>query len=396
MKKLFLMLAVAMMTVSASAQNTALTANKFGDNWYFGINGGVMTPATGGDYGFMKALCPTAGIRIGKNLTTVFGLVAEGDVYTQSNEKWGPGPKTMIEGLNASLLGSFNLSNLFGGYKGEPRTFELIALYGFGWGHAFNHYSKSNTLTSTAALDLTFNLGASKGVQFFIEPSITYGLAGWYQGEVIDAPMKYDRRAANVGLKAGFNFKFNTSNGTKNFAFAQLRDQSEIDALNAQINQLRADNSAKDGRIAADGRAIADLRAQLTACQNQPKQTETRERLVIKNTKDGIPVRVLFQLGKSSIDASQYANIEMVAKYMRNHKDARILISGYASPEGDPEKNKKLSEDRANAVKQALVKRYKIDENRLSTEGLGATDELYEEIDFNRIVIFTDTTRQND
>ena len=44
MKKLFLMLAVAMMTASVSAQNTAVTANKAGDNWYIGINAGVATP----------------------------------------------------------------------------------------------------------------------------------------------------------------------------------------------------------------------------------------------------------------------------------------------------------------------------------------------------------------
>lgn len=35
------MLAVAMMTASVSAQKTAVTANKAGDNWYIGINAGV-------------------------------------------------------------------------------------------------------------------------------------------------------------------------------------------------------------------------------------------------------------------------------------------------------------------------------------------------------------------
>ena len=392
MKKLFLMFAVAMMTASVSAQNTTTTAYKWGDNWYFGINGGMTTRAQSGDNGFMKAYAPTAGIRIGKNLSTVFGLVADGEVYTQSNDKWGEGPKTIIEALNASLLGSFNLSNLLGGYKGEPRRLEFIALYGFGWAHAFNHMSKVNQLSSKVALDIAFNLGSGRGTQFFIEPSITYGLATWVGDDYIAGPMKYDRRAANVALKAGFNFKFGCSNGTKNFAIAQLRDQAEIDGLNAQINQLRSESQAKDGRIAADGRTIADLRAKLTACENQPKAVETKTQVHYVSTKDRIPVRVLFSLGKATIDASQYPNIEMVAKYMRNHKDAKLMISGYASPEGDKEKNQKLSEQRAEAVKQALINRYKIDANRLSTEGMGATDELYEEIDFNRIVIFTDTT----
>ena len=43
MKKLFLMLAAGFMAVSANAQNTAITANKAGDNWYIGANAGVRT-----------------------------------------------------------------------------------------------------------------------------------------------------------------------------------------------------------------------------------------------------------------------------------------------------------------------------------------------------------------
>ena len=78
----------------------------------------------------------------------------------------------------------------------------------------------------------------------------------------------------------------------------------------------------------------------------------------------------------------------MIAKYMRNHKDQKVLVRGYASPEGDPVKNQKLSEARAAAVKTALVKRYKIAADRITTEGAGATDKLSSEIDFNRVAMF--------
>ena len=44
MKKLFLVMAAAMLTASVSAQKTAVTANKAGDNWYVGINAGAATP----------------------------------------------------------------------------------------------------------------------------------------------------------------------------------------------------------------------------------------------------------------------------------------------------------------------------------------------------------------
>ena len=44
MKKLILMCAAAMLTVSASAQKTTITSNKAGDNWYIGANVGIGTP----------------------------------------------------------------------------------------------------------------------------------------------------------------------------------------------------------------------------------------------------------------------------------------------------------------------------------------------------------------
>jgi outer membrane protein OmpA-like peptidoglycan-associated protein len=102
---------------------------------------------------------------------------------------------------------------------------------------------------------------------------------------------------------------------------------------------------------------------------------------------------VIFGQGKSTVDAAQMASVAMIAKYMKNHPESKILIKGYASPEGNPELNQKLSEARATSVKNALVKRYGIAESRLTIQGMGATDELFDEIDFNRVATFTDTTK---
>ena len=386
------MLAAATFAANVSAQNTVITSNKFGDNWYVGINAGVATNVKesydGAGNGFFKALAPTVGVRVGKNLTTVFGLAAEGNIFTQTNEKWdATSGKTLIEAMSTNLLGTFNLSNLFGKYQGSPRAFEVIALGGFGWAHQFNHNDHQNAVTSKAALDFAFNLGAAKAIQLYIEPSINYNLIS--SGSSFEA-IKYDLNRAHVALKAGLNYKFGNSNGTHNFANAQLRDQNEIDQLNAKINELRAESNSKDGKIAAANRTISDLQAQLTACQNKPAPTA---KVVVKQNSQLQPI-VIFGQGKSTIDAAQYASVEMVAKYMRNHKDAKILVKGYASPEGDAEKNKALSEARAESVKNALIKRYKIAADRVSTEGMGATADLSEENDFNRVAMFFDTTVQ--
>lgn len=173
-----------------------------------------------------------------------------------------------------------------------------------------------------------------------------------------------------------------------------LRDLGEINSLNARINELRADNELKDGRLLESSRTIAgleaqveDLQAKLKACEERPMPATT---VVVK--KNLLQPIVIFGQGKSTIDAAQYASVEMVAKYMRNHPEAKVLIKGYASPEGDPEKNMKLSLARAESVRTALVNRYKIAASRLTTEGMGATSELSEENDFNRVAMFFDTT----
>ena len=401
MKKLFLMLAAGFMAVSANAQNTAITANKAGDNWYIGANAGVSTflKEQGGKDGFFKSLAPTFGVRVGKNLTTVFGLALDADMHFKSNKKWYDGSKTFVEDINVDLLGTFNLSNLFAGYPGEPRAFEVIALGGFGWEHGFNHISKANAVTSKVALDFAFNLGANKAWQLYIEPSLNYNLKSWVGGmdeaaiaaviaDINDPGFKYDVNRAFFSLKAGVNYKFGNSNGTHNFAKAQLRDQAEIDGLNAKINELRADNNAKDGQLSAKDQQIADLKKKLADCEARPQTAA-----VVEKTENVLQPHVIFRQGKSTIDPAQYASIEMVAKYMKNHKDAKVKVQGYASPEGKAEFNQKLSEKRAEVVKNALVKRYKIAADRITIEGLGATDKLSSENDFNRVAMFVDTTK---
>ena len=403
MKKFFMMIAAIMMAASVSAQNTAITSSKAGDNWYFGINAGVSTlpkeSYKDAGNGFFKSIAPTFGVRLGKNLTTVFGLAADADVYFKCNDKYYAGPKTFVNALDLNLLGTFNLSNLFAGYQGEPRAFELIALGGFGWEHDFNHMSKTNALNSKIALDFAFNLGAAKAWQLYIEPALTYNLHSWSEG--VDASVAYAILGANepgfmydinksiFSLKAGLNYKFGNSNGSHNFKIEQLRDQAEIDGLNAKINELRADVNAKDGQIAADAQTIADLKAKLAACEARPTQIVEQ----VKKVETLQPI-VIFRQGKSVIDPAQYASIEMIAKYMKNHPESNVLVQGYASPEGSAELNQKLSEQRAEVVKNALIKKYKIAASRITTEGLGATDKLSDEVDFNRVAMFVDTTKQ--
>lgn len=370
MKKIFTLFAGLMAAATLSAQ-TVLESKTF-DNVYIGINGGLATKATG--HAWLKDMNPNVGLRIGRNFTPVFGLAAESNVYFKNTNGHTTG--TVVNGMNTSLLGTTNLTNLFGGYNGEPRLFELTALYGLGWGHVFGHPTKAykaDMLTSKVALDFGFNLGQKKAWQLYIEPAMIWALNGnGYQG------VKYDVNRASFQLNVGLVYKFKNSNGSHNFVVAQLRDQAEIDALNDQINDLRGELAGKDDEMAAKDRQIAELKQQLADCQNQT--TTACERLQ--------PV-VIFRQGKSTIDRAQYASIELIAKYMKDNQDAKVEIKGYASPEGSAKFNQKLSQARANAVKKALVKRYNISADRIEAKGMGATNKLSERVEFNRVATFS-------
>ena len=353
MKKLVLMLAAASMAASVSAQTVA--ESKTFDNIYVGINGGVATKTTG--HKWLSDLDPNAGIRIGRYFTPVFGLAIEGNAYF-SNKPWGS-TGTVVRATNASLLGTVNLSNWFGGYKGEPRTFEVSALYGLGWMHVFsnNKFLKAatsenrNRMTSKAALDFAFNFGSAKQFQFYVEPSINFAFLGQsknkelvatgnplnpvtvadHQGYGYKAASQAGQPAYNINnsfvqLNAGFIYKFANSNGTHNFTIVTPRDQAEIDALNAQINELR----------------------------NRKPEVITKEvvkevpSVKVKEFTVSDLVFVTFAQGKSALTNDAKAALNNVKE------GVHVQVVGTASPEGSKELNDRLSQARADVVANYL------------------------------------------
>ena len=385
MKKLLLMLAVAAFAQTINAQTVLESKNT--DNWYIGINGGVTAPSK--HYTVLKNVNYDGGIRFGRWFTPVVGMAIDAQAYfgknyanTYTNSFKFDDLKTFVKMTNIGLLFTLNISNWFGGYPGTPRGFELIGVGGLGWLHYYGSTERVKAaMSSKLGVDLAFNFGYDKQWQFYIEPNIVYHLTDAV------SRVNYSLSRSNIGVNVGLNYKFGNSNGTHNFKIAELREQAEIDGLNAKINELRADVNAKEGKIAADAKTIADLQARLRECESRPVQ-------VIEEKKENIlQPHVIFRQGKSVIEPAQYASVEMVAKYMKNHPESKVIVRGYASPEGNAELNQKLSEARAAAVKTALVNKYKIAADRVTTEGLGATDKLSDEIDFNRVALFIDTTK---
>lgn len=346
MKKLVLMLAAAAMAVSASAQTFesapgqeyGLRQSKFFDNWYVGVNGGVATKLTG--HSWMKDLDPNFGIRVGKNITPVFGLAAESNAYF-SNKPW-ESTNLAVRALNTSLLGTFNLSNLFGGYKGDPRLFEVTAVYGFGWGHVFKHEDEGraiNRMTSKAGLDFQFNLGKNKEWQIYVEPSVTWVFNGMYGNTGASVNNEYGYKASSradqpaydinngfLQLNAGVIYKFKNHDGRHNFTLVRFRDQAEIDGLNDQINNLKAELAKKPKEVVKE------------VVKEAPAKEVNVSDLIF----------VTFAQGKSNLTKDAKKALDNVAE------GKTVTITGTASPEGSKAINDRLSQERANNVASYL------------------------------------------
>ena len=339
MKKIILMATVALFALQANAQE-ALEESNICDNWYVGVNAGIGMKTTENS-DVLKNLNPSVGLRLGRYWTPVTGWMISGEVFLRDKAFDWSDAKT-VKGTSVDLLGTLNLSNWFGGYLGEPRHFEVVALAGLGWNHVFDtKLARANDMVSKFGLDFTFNLGEKKAWQFYVEPSITWGLndevydGGYPMAYLGHSTMQYNLNKAYVQLNAGFIYKFKNSNGTHNFTVAQLRNQAEIDALNAEINRLRGELAQKPKEIVKEVEVIKEVAG----------------KDVVREVKVEDLVFVTFAQGKSELTADARKALAVI------QPGKHVQIVGTASPEGNPELNQKLSQARADAVAQYLLTR---------------------------------------
>ena len=386
MKKVFMLLAVCATVAFASAQTT-VRGSKLTDNWSVGVQAGGVTPAYG--HKFFGDLRPVVGLTVAKEITPIFGLAAEVNaVINAQHNNLGPtgapfNTNKAFDASNVSGLLRFNLTNLFLGYTGEPRFLDVKALFGMGWGHEYYGHSNNdrNLLTSKAGLDFGFNLGAEKAWQVNVKPAFVWCLTDGIRAS------EYDKKYGHIELTAGVTYKFLNSNGTHNFTLVKEYDQAEVDGLNAKINDLRNQLGAKDQKIAADAAAIKKLQDELNDCRN--KKVPAPPVVDPGKVVNSLETNVFFAQGKSVITAAQQPNVERVASFLKSHPAAKVAIKGYASPEGGKAINDKLSKARANAVKDMLIKKYKVDASRIvSAEGCGVGD-LFSEPTWNRVAVST-------
>ena len=373
MKKIFLSVMLAGAAVAANAQSVSSISNsKFFDNWQVGVNVGGYTPTTG--HPFFKSTRLNFGVEVGKQISPSFRLSADGVAYINDNVNGYRNP-LLIEYTNVAMLGNFNLSNIFAGYKGAPRTFEVEAFAGPGWLHAYNPGRNDNNLmTVKFGANFLLNLGSSKAWAVKLSPSILYGLTPADQQE-----HSLNNNASLTQASLGIVYRFKGSNGAHHITAAQ----ASAPVVEDNSGALRGELSEKDRELRDARNRIHELEGELAEARNRKPEVET-----VVETKRTLESVVTFAQGKTIIAPSQQPNVARIATYLKKYPNSKVVIKGFASPEGSVEVNERIAKARAEAVKAVLVKQYKIDGDRIVAEGNGI-GHMFSEPDWNRVSIAT-------
>lgn len=379
MKKIAILTAVAAMALSASAQQAVLEPS-FCDNWSLGIDAGATTPMKGS--AFFKSMRPLVGLHLQKQITPAFGLGAEGQ-FSINTSSW-KGFRHSSTAFDASYVGAYgavDLFNLFAGYPCKVRPFSMEVTAGAGWGHLYQSNAEDWNFFATK-VGLNFNINVCPKFTIAIKPSVMWDLS---DAGTSKSSASYDIHKAVFNIQAGFTYHF----GGNNFNCVPILNQAEIDALNAQINNLRAQLQQCNGTNADLNNRITDLQGQLQQCLS--RKPEVVKEVSVNNQLNSVRY-VFFKLGSSVIGPDQAPNVEMIAAYLKNHPESKVLIRGYASKDGNAEKNIALAKARAESVKNSLINRYKVKASRIQAEGEGI-GEMFSEESWNRVSICTLETK---
>lgn len=351
MKKIFSLLIalVAVCTLSINAQT--LESSKFIDNTYLRLEGGataLMHPGCLGYEDWSHSIQGVVGAELGKWVTPKFGVAFEGDFGLRNGSKLGYFNYEYIgvdeQGMdmyqkaqrfnyiNVTGLVKFNLNNVFAGYN-PNRKWEFVVATGPMWIHGFPGKNYENDFGVKFKGEVNYNVNEHWALNLI--PELNYNLTGLYSTGTYEHP-RFDIRNSWYALKAGVTYKFGNQ-----FTECQYRyTQADFDKLNAELNDARA------------------------------RQPEVVTRIVEKPVPTNVvsAYYISFDYGKADLDETAMNTINDIKKYAKENPNVVFDIKGEASYPGSTEFNKKLSTDRAEAVKNAL------DGVKIgSVEGLGET-----------------------
>jgi outer membrane protein OmpA-like peptidoglycan-associated protein len=395
MKKYLMSLALASMSAVAFAQYDGevqgdglaakqslnkyqVVTNKFWHNWFISAGGGasVMFGEADREAKFGDRISPTFNVAVGKWFTPGLGLrlqysglqakgaAMSADVnYVDGAAVNGVYPQKFdYMNLHGDVL--FNFSSIFFGYN-EKRVYEFIPYLGAGMLHNYDK-PRYNSVGLNAGLVNRFRVG--KAIDINLELSALF-VEDKFDGQVGGNHSHDGLVSATLGLT--YRFPGRTFSRT----MKAPKSNGDLEELRNRLAQMAAERD----------RLNSELQDALAAAKKQP-QKEVVEKVVVKEVASDKMGPIFFAIGSSTLPADASSNLAYIAEQMKK-SGASYLVKGYAdSATGSADYNQTLSTKRAQAVVDALVKKYGVDAQQLTAQGEGGVDS-YSTAKLNRMVI---------
>ena len=386
MKKIVFLSLTLLFSLSLFAQNVdnggkygPYVTNKFFDNWFisFGAGTQVLFGEHDNNASFKDRLSPAVDFSIGKWVTPSIGFRAQYSGYEAVGvvrdplAKFITGPSSKLAGfydekfnffnLHADVL--WNLSSTIGGYRMD-RTIEFIPFLGVGYAKSWKKNVNPEFKEAAAVTGLINKVRLSDALNLNLEIRallVNRRFDGYNVGNGIEEI---------VSATVGFTYNF-AKRGFNRYQPPIVPDYSpynnRIDELERRIRDAE-DKSSK-------------LSRELTAAkESEPKVVNVVEYVVS-------PIAIFFPIGQSRLTDKDLINIGNFAEIVKKSGKKYKIMGSADSATGSRRINQKLSEDRANAVYNALVNKFGVNPQQLEVIAKGDKNEPFDKPILNRVVI---------
>ena len=381
-KKIFMSCLLLAGVLSASAQEEyPKTVYDHNPYWYIQLQGGAQY--TLGEIDFSDLISPNVQVALGRQFSPVFGArlavnawQSKAGIEAAANTyKW----KWMYVAPGIDL--TFNLSNLFCGFN-PNRIFNFSVFGGLGANIGWDNKIDDIKAAAAALYPLTTTAtGTSENTQYAWDGTKVrlFGRAG------VAADFKVSD-AVTLGLEVNANTLSDRYNSKK----AGNWDWYFNALAGVKIN-LGKTYSTRTIEAPKVPEKVVERVIERVVEKPAPQVVEpTRAVAEKKEVEETKFRRDIFYLkaGKTWIDKSEYKKVKEVADYMKEHPNCTVEITGYADRgTGNPKINNNLSQRRAQAVANMLMRNYGIKKNRIKVDYKGDTIQPFAKEIENRVAI---------
>ncbi len=135
-------------------------------------------------------------------------------------------------------------------------------------------------------------------------------------------------------------------------------EATKAESLAASLQLEKTSLESREAALQAEKAQLVDRNRSLTVKVEQLSSAVTAAQLAKNDPAealDGLQGDVLFRTGSAEINADVVRQIQGLAQAIRQSPELKIRVDGYADPRGGTTANLKLSEARANAVRDLLL-----------------------------------------